>query len=71
MKNDLGNLFLKNTFNNPIVLSNISKSKLLLFFKKMTLIRKVEQKVANLIKKKSLTVPATYPSVKRQSQWEL
>ena len=53
MKNDLGNLFLKNTFNNPIVLSNISKSKLLLFFKKMTLIRKVEQKVANLIKKKN------------------
>ena len=57
MKNDLGNLFLKNTFNNPIVLSNISKSKLLLFFKKMTLIRKVEQKVANLIKKKIINCP--------------
>ena len=52
MRNDLGKFFLKNTYNNPISLGGISDSKLVDFFKKMTLIRKTELKVADLIRKK-------------------
>ena len=57
MRNDLGKFFLKNTYNNPISLGGISESKLVDFFKKMTLIRKTELKVADLIRKKVINCP--------------
>jgi len=57
MINDLGNLFSDNSYNKALNLKGVKKKDLIIFFKKMLLIRKVEEEVARLIKNKIINCP--------------
>ena len=66
MFNELENFSNPKSFKKQIKISDFNKRDLIIFLKKMLLIRMVENKVAKLLKKRLLIVLLIYAQVKKQ-----